>query len=107
MKSSLRSKLDSLSQRLEELNRLLSAEDATRDMEAFKRLSREHADVSRVVELYNGYRQAERDAADAREMASDPSMKALAEEGAVPTSTVGEAIAKYQIKTDKINPLYA
>jgi peptide chain release factor 1 len=80
LKSSLRSKLDSLSQRLEELNRLLSAEDATRDMEAFKRLSREHADVSRVVELYNGYRQAERDAADAREMASDPSMKALAEE---------------------------
>jgi len=34
-------------------------------------------------------------------------LKALAEEGAVPASTVGDAIAKYQIKTDKGNPLYA
>jgi pyruvate dehydrogenase E1 component len=34
-------------------------------------------------------------------------LKALAEEGAVPASTVGDAIAKYQIKADKINPLYA
>jgi len=34
-------------------------------------------------------------------------LKALAEEGAVPASTVGEAITKYQIKIDKINPLYA
>jgi pyruvate dehydrogenase E1 component len=34
-------------------------------------------------------------------------LKALAEEGAVPASTVGDAIAKYRIKTDKVNPLYA
>ena len=34
MKQSLRAKLDSLAQRLEELNRLLSAENATRDMAA-------------------------------------------------------------------------
>jgi peptide chain release factor 1 len=80
LKPSLRAKLDSLAQRLEELNRLLSAEDATRDMEAFKKLSREHADVNRVMEVYDSYRKAERDAAEARDMASDPSMKALADE---------------------------
>jgi pyruvate dehydrogenase E1 component len=34
-------------------------------------------------------------------------LKALAEEGAVPASAVGEVLAKYRIKTDKINPLYA
>jgi len=34
-------------------------------------------------------------------------LKALAEEGAVPVATVGEAIKKYGINTDKINPLYA
>jgi pyruvate dehydrogenase E1 component len=34
-------------------------------------------------------------------------LKALAEEGAVPAATVGDAIAKYRIKTDKLNPLYA
>jgi pyruvate dehydrogenase E1 component len=34
-------------------------------------------------------------------------LKALSEEGTVPTAKVAEAIAKYGIKADKINPLYA
>ncbi|HTP63660.1 MAG TPA: peptide chain release factor 1, partial [Burkholderiales bacterium] len=51
MKPSLRSKLDGQAKRLEELNRLLSAEDATRDMDAFRRLSREHAELAGKVEL--------------------------------------------------------
>ena len=34
-------------------------------------------------------------------------LKALSEEGTVPVSKVVEAIAKYGIKTDKVNPLYA
>jgi pyruvate dehydrogenase E1 component len=35
------------------------------------------------------------------------SLKALADEGTVPAAKVAEAIAKYGIKADKINPLYA
>jgi pyruvate dehydrogenase E1 component len=35
------------------------------------------------------------------------SLKALADEGSVPTAKVAEAIAKYGIQADKINPLYA
>jgi peptide chain release factor 1 len=80
LKSSLRSKLDSLSKRLEELNRLLSAEDAARDMDAFKKLSREHVEATVRVELYGRYRQAERDAAEARDLTADPAMKGLADE---------------------------
>ncbi|HMA09850.1 MAG TPA: pyruvate dehydrogenase (acetyl-transferring), homodimeric type [Ramlibacter sp.] len=34
-------------------------------------------------------------------------LKALSEEGTVPVSRVSEAIKKYAIRTDKINPLYA
>jgi pyruvate dehydrogenase E1 component len=34
-------------------------------------------------------------------------LKALSEEGSVPVAKVAEAIKKYGIKTDKINPLYA
>jgi pyruvate dehydrogenase E1 component len=34
-------------------------------------------------------------------------LKALAEAGALPAAKVGEAIAKYKIAADKINPLYA
>ena len=80
MNPSLRTKLDSLAKRLEELNRLLSAENAARDMDEFRKLSREHAELSRVIELYGRYQQAERDAADAAGMAADPSMKGFAEE---------------------------
>jgi peptide chain release factor 1 len=80
LKPSLRAKLDSLSKRLEELNRLLSAEDAARDMTEFKKLSREHVEATARVELYDRYLQAERDAGEARDMAGDPSMKGLADE---------------------------
>ena len=34
-------------------------------------------------------------------------LKALSEDGAVPVAKVAEAIAKYGINTDKVNPLYA
>jgi len=34
-------------------------------------------------------------------------LKALAEEGSVPVTKVAEAIARYDIDADKINPLYA
>ena len=63
MKPSLRAKLDSLSKRLEELNRLLSAENAARDMGEFKKLSREHSDLTGKVGLYGRYQRAERAAA--------------------------------------------
>ncbi len=34
-------------------------------------------------------------------------LKSLADEGKLPVTKVAEAIAKYGLKTDKINPLYA
>lgn len=34
-------------------------------------------------------------------------LKALSEEGSVPVAKVAEAISKYGIQADKINPLYA
>jgi peptide chain release factor 1 len=80
VKPSLRTKLDSHVGRLEELNRLLASEDATKNMGEFRKLSREHAELSDVVGLYERFRQAERDAAAAKEMAADPSMKAFADE---------------------------
>jgi peptide chain release factor 1 len=66
--------------RLDELNQLLAAEDAAKDMEQFKRLSREYSELSGVAALYERFRKAERDSEEAREMAADASMKALVEE---------------------------
>jgi peptide chain release factor 1 len=80
VKPSLRTKLDSLVGRLSDINGLLATENATRDLEQFKKLSREHAELATLVSLYESYRQAERDAEEAREMAADASMKAYADE---------------------------
>jgi peptide chain release factor 1 len=80
VKPTLRSRLDSSVGRLDELNRLLAAEDATKDLEQFRRLSREHSDLTEKVALYERYRQAERDAHAAREMAGDAAMKSFADE---------------------------
>jgi peptide chain release factor 1 len=67
-------------ERLGELNALLAAENATKDMEQFKRLSREYAEVSGVVSRFQEFLQVERDANDARDMAADASMKVYADE---------------------------
>ncbi len=80
MKASLRAKLDGLAARLAELNGLLAAETATRDMDQFRKLSREHAELSGLVSLYGGFCQAERDAAAARDMALDPATRSFAED---------------------------
>src|SRR6185295_934187 len=75
VKATLRSKLDSLVGRLEQLNGLLAAENATKDLAQFRNLSREHAEVSEVVALFQQYRQAEGDAEAARELALDEELK--------------------------------
>ncbi|MEW5863962.1 MAG: peptide chain release factor 1 [Pseudomonadota bacterium] len=80
MKTTLRAKLEAAARRLEELNARLAAEGATRDMEGYRRLAREQAELARLAQLYERYRQAERDAAAAREIAADPAMKGFAEE---------------------------
>jgi peptide chain release factor 1 len=75
VKATLRAKLDSLVARLETLNRLLAAEEATRNLEQFRNLSREHAELSGIAALYEQYRKAEGDAEAARELALDEELK--------------------------------
>jgi peptide chain release factor 1 len=76
----LRAKLDGMVGRLGDLDGLLAAENATRDLEQFRRLSREHAEVSSVVSLFQKYLQVERDASEARDLAADAAMKSYADE---------------------------
>jgi peptide chain release factor 1 len=80
VKPTLRRKLDSFVGRLEELNRLLSTEDATKDLGKFRNLSREHSELTALVALYERFRQAERDAQAAKEMAADAAMKSFADD---------------------------
>src|SRR5262249_46558046 len=68
-----------LSARLEELNHLLSSEHVTADLKNYRKLTREHADIGPVVELFKAYRAAEQDVQSAQTMISDPEMRELAE----------------------------
>src|SRR5499427_7132996 len=80
MKPSLTARLAQLSIRLEDLNGLLAAPDVTRDLDRFRALSREHAEITPVVERYREWQSAERDLVTAQDLAADPEMKLLAEE---------------------------
>jgi len=79
MKPSIARKLEQLTGRLDELNGLLASEEATRDMDNYRKLTREHAELQPVVELYRAYRQSEGDAQTAQEMAQDPAMREFAD----------------------------
>ncbi|MCX7892886.1 MAG: peptide chain release factor 1 [Burkholderiales bacterium] len=79
MKESLAAKLDSLARRLEEVNATLASETATRDLDAYRKLTREHAELAPVVAEWHSYKAAERDVAAATEMLADPEMRELAE----------------------------
>lgn len=80
MKPSLLEKLHRLGERLEEVTRLLGAEDAADDMERYRALSKEHAEISPVVETFARYRRAEADKAVAESLLDDAEMGAFAGE---------------------------
>jgi peptide chain release factor 1 len=64
--------------RLHELDALLSATDVVDDMERFRSLSREHADASSRVEVFNRYLQREADRASAQSLLDEPDMADMA-----------------------------
>ncbi len=79
MNKNIEAKLARLSERLVELDRLLASETATNNMEAYRKLSREHAEIAPVAALYGEYGKCVSDIAVAQEMASDPAMREFGE----------------------------
>ena len=55
----MRAKLEHLDARLAELNTILMQEDSAKDMDVYRKLTREHADISTVVEQFGLYKKAE------------------------------------------------
>ncbi len=80
MKPSILQKLANLSERLDELNRLMSSEDITNDMDNYLKITREHAEITPIVEQYITYVQTEADMKEAEAMLNDPEMKEFAQE---------------------------
>ena len=73
-------KLDQLANRLVELDELLTHEGATANMDNYRKMTREHAELSPLVALYRQYQDANGDIAAAQEMLLDPDMKEFAQE---------------------------
>ncbi|MCT9813379.1 peptide chain release factor 1 [Acidovorax sp. Be4] len=80
MQTFLRSQLQRFAQRLEELDFLLSREDIMSDMAQYRKISREHAEVTAVAGRYARFVQREADLAEAQEMLTDPEMGDMAQE---------------------------
>jgi peptide chain release factor 1 len=80
MKHTMSAKLDQLTQRLQEVGDLLSQQEATADMDSYRKLTREHAELGPLVALYANYTLAETDAQTAQAMLADPEMKDFAQE---------------------------
>ncbi|MFN3715714.1 MAG: PCRF domain-containing protein, partial [Thiobacillus sp.] len=79
MKPSLADKLARADGRLIELDALLAQPEIAGDMDSFRKLSRERAELDPVVALYRQYRQLEADQKTAQELLADPDMRELAE----------------------------
>ncbi len=80
MKQSIINKLEQLALRLVELDRALSDPNVTNDLDQYRKLTREHADLSPVIAKFEEYRAARADGATAREMLNDADMKSFAED---------------------------
>ncbi|MCZ6831155.1 MAG: peptide chain release factor 1 [Gammaproteobacteria bacterium] len=72
MKPSIQSKLESLSERHEEVAALLSDGEIIADQNRFRDLSREYSELETVVQCFKRYRRVEEDLAEARLMLDDP-----------------------------------
>jgi len=74
------SKLDQLANRLVELDELLMTEGVTANMDSYRKMTREHAELSPLVAVYRQYESALANTAEAQEMLQDPEMKDFAQE---------------------------
>ena len=74
------SKLDQLANRLVELDELLMTEGVTANMDSYRKMTREHAELSPLVAVYRQYESALANTAEAQELLQDPEMKDFAQE---------------------------
>ncbi|WP_126453089.1 peptide chain release factor 1 [Sulfuriflexus mobilis] len=94
MKDSIRNKLDTLSERLEEINALLAEPDTINDNNRFRELSKEYAQLNPIVASYQQYRQALEDIEAARAMLEedDAEMREMAAEEVTEAKQRSEAL---------------
>ena len=76
----MRNRLEQFARRLVEVDAMLAEPEIAGDMDRFRKLSRERAELDPVVEVFAAYTAVEADMQAAQDMLGDPEMKALGEE---------------------------
>ncbi len=82
MKQSIRTKLEHLVERLDEVNALLSDPEIISDQKRFMALTKEHAQITPIVEIFNDFISTEADLEEAKDMikSGDPDLKEMGQE---------------------------
>ena len=80
MKSSIISKLETLQERYEEVQALLSDPSVIADQNRFRTLSKEYAQLGGVVKCFASWKQTQENIETAKMMLSDPEMSEMAQE---------------------------
>lgn len=76
----MRNRLEQLAHRLIEVDALLSEPEIAGDMDRYRKITRERAELEPVVTVFNAYVATEGDIQAAQEMLRDPDMRDMAEE---------------------------
>lgn len=99
MKESLRNKLQHLSERLEEINALLSDPGIISNQNKFRTLSQEHAQLSPIVSCFKDYEDVRRSVSEAEAMMQeqDPELRNLAQEE-LSTSTTRLGVLEQELQ---------
>jgi peptide chain release factor 1 len=97
MKASLLTKLETLTDRHEEVSALLSDGETISDQDRFRTLSREYAELEDVVRCYGLYSRVKSDLEEARQMLedADPDVREMAREE---VETGGERLAELELE---------
>ncbi|AEC20991.1 peptide chain release factor 1 [Pusillimonas sp. T7-7] len=76
----MRDRLEQLAHRLIEVDALLAEPEIAGDMDRYRKISRERAELDPVVAVFNSFLATEGDIKTAQEMMADPDMRGMAEE---------------------------
>ena len=102
MKASLLTKLETLTDRHEEVSALLSDSETIADQDRFRALSREYSELEDVVRCYGLYSRVKSDLEEARQMLedADPEVREMAREE---VETGGERMAELELELQALH----
>ena len=102
MKPSLLTKLETLTDRHEEVSAMLGDSEIITDQNQFRDLSREYSELESVVKCYADYTQVTSDLEEAQIMLedSDPDLREMAKEGRLDPTQIEKTVAKITDQVD-------